>query len=92
MRMIPIPPGPGGVAIAAMVSSLLPGGEVCVEGLNELIYLLLLIPAGLSFSCRTFSAFTTGTIDQHFLEQSVIYTPAADLFVILQDQVNNATL
>jgi hypothetical protein len=48
MRMMPMPPGPGGVAIAAMVSSALPAGGICSGVLNESIvlaicYLLLLL-------------------------------------------------
>jgi len=41
MRIIPTPPGPGGVAIAAMVSSVLPPDGVCSEELNESILLVL---------------------------------------------------
>jgi hypothetical protein len=32
--MIPMPPGPGGVAIAAIVSSVLLAGEICSEEIN----------------------------------------------------------
>jgi hypothetical protein len=39
--MIPIPPGPGGVAIAAMVSPLLRAGRVFSEGINESIFLVI---------------------------------------------------
>ena len=41
MLMMPMPPGPGGVAIAAMVSSVLLVGVVCSERLNESIILSL---------------------------------------------------
>ena len=95
MRMIPMPPGPGGVAIAAMVSSALLTGGVFSAGLNAstiFVLRLLLVIAALLSSGRTFSAFAAGAIDQHLFKKSLTHASAADILVILQSKVNNAAL
>ncbi len=39
-RIMPMPPGPGGVAMAAIVSAVLLAGGLCSKGLNESIILM----------------------------------------------------
>jgi len=94
MRMMPIPPGPGGVAMAAMVSSALLEGVVCSKVFNESTtygFLLLLVITDLPFWGRSFSAFTAWAINQHLFKESFSHASAADVLVILQGKVNNTT-
>ena len=83
-----MPPGPGGVAIAAMVSSVLPAEGVCSA---ELKIRLLFISAALPLPGRSLSAFS-GAVDQYFLKQALAHASAADILIILQGDVNNPSL
>jgi len=93
MRMMPMPPGPGGVAMAAIVSSALLAGGICSKELTlSIVWCILLFFCSCRpfFSGRSFSAFTAGAIDQHLFKKALSHTPAADFLVILQGKVNNA--